>query len=82
MKKTDDKEGMEWQNEAEAELNSSEWFGAIIRYFFHLGKKKFNTFYNERELKKNALVGYAFKIVLLIGLVAIVYLFAYNSWNL
>lgn len=79
MKKADDKEGMEWQNEAEAELNSSEWFGAIIRYFFHLGKKKFNTFYNERELKKNALVGYAFKIVLLIGLVAIVYLFAYNS---
>ncbi|NGX85116.1 hypothetical protein [Aequorivita sp. KMM 9714] len=52
MKKTDYKEGMEWQNEAEAELNSSEWFGAIIRYFFHLGKKKFNTFYNERELKK------------------------------
>lgn len=79
MKKADDKEGMEWQNEADAELNSSEWFGAIIRYFFHLGKKKFNTFYNERELKKNALVGYAFKIVLLIGLVAIVYLFAYNS---
>ncbi|WP_271424957.1 hypothetical protein [Aequorivita sinensis] len=79
MKKADDKEGMEWQNEAEAELNSSEWLGAIIRYFFHLGKKKFNTFYNERELKKNALVGYAFKIVLLIGLVAIVYLFAYNS---
>lgn len=79
MKKTDDKEGMEWQNEAEAELNSSEWFGAIIRYFFHLGKKRFNTFYNERELKKNALVGYAFKIVLLIGLIAIVYLFAYNS---
>ena len=77
--KTDDKEGMEWQNEADAELNSSEWFGAIIRYLFHLGKKKFNTFYNERELKKNALVGYAFKIVLLIGLVAIVYLFAYNS---
>ncbi|MBB6682659.1 hypothetical protein H4O20_14520 [Aequorivita sp. 609] len=79
MKKADDKEGMEWQNESDAELNSSEWFGAIIRYFFHLGKKKFNTFYNERELKKNALVGYAFKIVLLIGLVAIVYLFAYNS---
>lgn len=79
MKKADDKEGMEWQNEADAELNSSEWFGAIIRYFFHLGKKKFNTFYNERELKKNALVGYAFKIVLLIGLVAIVYLYAYNS---
>lgn len=79
MKKADDKEGMEWQNEADAELNSSEWFGAIIRYFFHLGKKKFNTFYNERELKKNALVGYAFKIVFLIGLVVIVYLFAYNS---
>ena len=79
MKKADDKEGMELQNEADAELNSSEWFGAIIRYFFHLGKKKFNTFYYERELKKNALVGYAFKIVLLIGLVAIVYLFAYNS---
>jgi len=79
MKKADDKEGMEWQNEADAELNSSEWFGAIIRYFFHLGKKKFNTFYNERELKKNALVGYAFKIVLLIGLVVIVCLYAYNS---
>ena len=63
MKKADDKEGMEWQNESDAELNSSEWFGAIIRYFFHLGKKKFNTFYNERELKKNALVGYTFKIV-------------------
>lgn len=79
MKKADDKEGMEWQNEADAELNSSEWFGAIIRYFFHLGKKKFNTFYNERELKKNALVGYAFKIVFLIGLVVIVCLYAYNS---
>jgi hypothetical protein len=38
------KNDMDWANEAENSLNSSEWFGAIIRYLAHLGKRNFNSF--------------------------------------
>ena len=31
---------MDWLNEAGNQLNTSEWFGAIIRYGLHFGKKK------------------------------------------
>ncbi len=58
---------------ANNELNSSEWFGAIIRYFWHLGKRKFNTFYNQKELKKNAIIGTVFKIVLFITFIFFLY---------
>lgn len=70
---------MQWQNAADAELNTSEWFGAIIRYLLKFGRKKFNTFYNENELKKNAFVGYIFKILLLIALIALIYLYAVQT---
>ena len=75
MKQPNEKDDMQWQNAADAELNSSEWFGAIIRYLWHFGRREFNSFYNQKELKKNALIGYLFKIVLLIGLVAVVFLY-------
>lgn len=50
--KKEEQERIYWQTVADYELNSSEWFGAIIRYFWHLGRKKFNTFYNPAQLKK------------------------------
>ena len=66
-------EGLNWQSEADSELNSSEWFGAIIRYFWHLGRKKFDTFYNPKELRKNAIIGWMFKMILVIILIYIGY---------
>ncbi len=63
------KEDINWQNAADNSLNSSEWFGAIIRYLWHLGKKDFNSFYNPKQLKKNALVGYIFKIIMVLILI-------------
>ncbi|WP_299679689.1 hypothetical protein [uncultured Dokdonia sp.] len=64
---------LNWQNEADAQLNTSEWFGAIIRYFWNLGRKKFGTFYNQNELKKNAIIGWLFQLILIIVLLCIGY---------
>ncbi|WP_425236394.1 hypothetical protein [Ulvibacterium sp.] len=61
--------------QAEHELNSSEWFGAIIRYSWHLGRRKFNGFYTSGEAKKNATIGWWFKIVLLLILICFGYWF-------
>ncbi len=69
---------MDWQNEADNGLNTSEWFGAIIRFFLHLGKRDFRTFYNTKELKKNALIGWVFKLVLLGLVVLMTYLYIAN----
>ncbi|GAA4275867.1 hypothetical protein [Aquimarina mytili] len=63
------KEDINSQNAADNSLNSSEWFGAIIRYLCHLGKKDFNSFYTPKQLKKNALVGYIFKIIMVLILI-------------
>ena len=73
MEKPKKQEGMNWSNQADGELNSSEWCGAIIRYFWYLGKRKFNTFYNQKELKKNALIGWLFKVLLVLILIYIAY---------
>ncbi len=54
--------------EADNELNSSEWFGAILRYFWYLGKRDFNSFYNPKELRKNVLIGYLVKIIVIIAI--------------
>ena len=64
--KVHSKNDMDWLNAAGSQLNTSEWFGAIIRYGLHFGKRKFNTFYNQKELKKNAIVGYVFQLSLLV----------------
>ena len=53
-----------WPTQADVEVYSSEWIGAIIRYFWHLGKREFNTLYTSKESKKNILVGWFFKIIL------------------
>lgn len=66
-------EELNWQNEADSELNSSEWFGAIIRYFWHLGRRKFDSFYNQKELKKNAIIGWLFKMIVIFILIYIGY---------
>ncbi|GHC63224.1 hypothetical protein SAMN05421855_1078 [Ulvibacter litoralis] len=57
---------MDWASEGENQLNTSEWFGALLRYFASFGKKSFNSFYNQRELKKNAIIGNLFQIVLVV----------------
>ena len=57
---------MDWESEGENQLNTSEWFGALLRYFVYFGKRKFNSFYNQRELRKNVFIGNLFQIALLI----------------
>lgn len=44
MKKADDKEGMEWQNEADAELNSSNGLVLLFRIFFIWARKNSTLF--------------------------------------
>jgi len=69
---------MDWENEADNALNTSEWFGAILRYVFYFGKRHFNTFYNQKQLKKNALVGYLFQIILIVLFFYLFYLYSTN----
>lgn len=64
---------MDWASEGENQLNTSEWFGAILRYVLSLGKRKFNSFYNQKELKKNAIIGNLFQIILMILFFYILY---------
>ncbi|GGZ95088.1 hypothetical protein [Algibacter mikhailovii] len=66
---------MDWASEGENQLNTSEWFGALIRYFMGFGKTKFNSFYNQKELKKNAIIGNLFQITLLIVFFYLLYRF-------
>ncbi|SHJ28256.1 hypothetical protein [Aquimarina spongiae] len=65
--------GLHWQTEADSELNSSEWIGAILRYFWHLRRKKFDTIYNPKQLKKNAIIGWLFKMTILLTMIYIGY---------
>lgn len=61
-------------------LNSSEWFGAIIRYLLCLGKKEFNSLYNPNELKRNVTIGNIFKLLLLIALVVVLYIYIFQEF--
>lgn len=75
MNKPDNREDLDWSNEADGELHTSEWLGAIIRYFWNLGRREFNDFYRPKELKKNVLVGWIFKIILVLILIYLAYRF-------
>lgn len=68
-RKNSRKDNFDWQTSADSGLNASEWFGAIIRYLMSFGNGKFDDFYNQKEIKKNVLVGYLFTLVLLIILI-------------
>lgn len=68
-KKSSQNNDFDWQTSADSSLNISEWFGAIIRYLIHFGNKKFDTLYNQKELKKNVLIGYLFTLALLVILI-------------
>ncbi len=57
------------------ELATSEWFGAIVRYLFGLCKKDFSFYYNEKELRKNAIVGYVLKLMMLLIFIAVAFYF-------
>jgi hypothetical protein len=75
MDKPNHQEDRDWANQADGELYTSEWFGAIIRYFWNLGRKKFNDFYSPKESKKNALIGWLFKVIIFLILIYIGYRF-------
>ncbi len=51
------------------ELNSSEWFGAVIRYLWYLGRRRFSTLYTPDQIRVNALVGWLFKVFLVVAVV-------------
>lgn len=48
--------------------NASEWLGALLRYLWFRGKRKFETFYNSEEYVRNAWIGTVLQIVILLGL--------------
>jgi len=73
MKKDSDNEDMDWQTTADTGLHSAEWFGAIVRYLWFLGKRKFDSLYNQNEHRKNIIVGYSLGVMFLIALIAIGY---------
>lgn len=79
IKKRDKDEGFRILTQAEHELNATEWFGAIIRYSWHLGRRKFNTFYNAKELKKNVQIGWLFQIVVIVIIIYISYKYVISS---
>ncbi|MCQ0111034.1 hypothetical protein [Zhouia amylolytica] len=76
MHKKNRKKNMNWPNEADGELYTSEWFGAIIRYFWNFGRKKFNDLYTPKEIKKNALIGWLFKVIFVLILIYLGYRFS------
>ncbi len=65
-----------WNITVDNDLGTSEWFGAVIRYLYHFGKRDFNSFYIPFELKKNAIVGYFFKLFSFLMLILIVIFFS------
>ncbi len=77
--KIQSKHDRNWQNSADNSMNTSEWFGAIIRYATHLGKRKFNTFYNQKELTKNAVIGTVFQVSVLVITFYILYTLTQSS---
>lgn len=68
------KEDIYNQSHIDRKRNSSEWLGAILRYFSFLGKRKFDEIYIEKELKKNVKIGSVFKITLILAILFICYL--------
>jgi len=66
-------------NSGSGELHTSEWLGAIIRYLFFLGRKKFDSFYTEKQLLLNALIGWLFKLILLFGGIYLILLYLESS---
>ncbi|CAM1372401.1 hypothetical protein [Tenacibaculum xiamenense] len=72
MKKEKEEEKIVSMN---GELATSEWFGAIIRYLFGFGKKGFSHYYNEKNLRKNTVVGYVFKLIMLVFFIVVAFYF-------
>ncbi|SEC86933.1 hypothetical protein SAMN04489761_3821 [Tenacibaculum sp. MAR_2009_124] len=53
------------------ELATSEWFGAIVRYLLGFCREEFSYYYNKRNIKRNVVVGYIVKLVLLVILIGV-----------
>lgn len=53
---------------------SSDWFGAIITYYWYGKKIPFNEIYHNKHWVRNAIVGWTFKMVLLAIFLYILYL--------
>jgi hypothetical protein len=62
-----------------SEPNSSEWLGSIVRYFWHLGKKKFKSLHSPKQIKTNRKVGRWFVFFVIILFISIFYLWITNN---
>ncbi len=74
MNKEKPNKDMDWANEADAERHTSEWFGAILRYFWYLGKRKFDDLYTREEMKRNVRAGWLFRVFIVLVIFFIGYL--------
>jgi hypothetical protein len=61
-------------NEANDSLNSSEWFGAMVRHYFFSTNKNFKKTYDDESDNywTNVLVGWVVKIILFLVVVVLI----------
>lgn len=76
--KTKDKNDFEWTMESDNSLNSAEWFGAIIRYWLNSRDKEFKYYYNQRQLRKNLIIGWLLQVFVAILLFSFIIYFSLN----
>lgn len=57
-------------------INTAEWLGALVRYFWYLGKRPFKSVYGPNSLWVNVWIGIVFEILLVLAaIVLIAYLY-------
>ncbi len=61
------KDAMNTDNLGEADFEFSFWFGAVILFVFHLGRRPFEDFYDRKYLVRNTLLGWGARMLFIFG---------------
>ena len=56
-------------SELDTELASSVWLGALFFYLANAGRITFSKLWHQRYRKRNIIIGYLIKLILLIGVI-------------
>ena len=52
-------------------INTAEWLGALVRYFWYLGKRPFKSVYAPKDLWLNVRIGNLLQKVLILAIIAL-----------
>ena len=68
LKKNFRRNAGDWDAEAESQMIATEWIGAVVDYYWHRGRRSFNSLYTREHASRNRWMGYLalFALVLLI----------------